>query len=328
MARYLILLLLSCHILQAQNTDSVKVFIIRPPELKIEGLYCKPSISGNREGYYYFTYDNQAYYFPSAHLTEEEFHEKLIINQESPYSISGSYTLERKDNKAVITWPKDGGSSYLLGKYRDNKLWLVHYEKIPVLNEWNVGNLFLKKTTIEQGIKKHQIRFLSKSIFSNPCQNHSFWGGKIDSLIINPQDTSTYKKNIKKLQTIPAHDIISASKTKITYYKTKFYTYLQNDWKIQIGEFEDSIQGFTEHFDTTFREAPQAKFWMNHFGVKNYLTKLDSNYVWAAKQDCSVSLKFYNEEQLKKVLVAKPEEVFDKLKRITPISESSLHQTW
>ena len=100
MVRALIFALFSTFASLSQ--DSVSVFKIRPPELRIEGLFCNDyAITEGTKTMYYLTYEGEAYQFETK-LTQEDFYKELIKEQNDfPYE-KGTYSLHRKNEKAII----------------------------------------------------------------------------------------------------------------------------------------------------------------------------------------------------------------------------------
>jgi len=325
MVRALIFALFSTFASLSQ--DSVSVFKIRPPELRIEGLFCNDyAITEGTKTMYYLTYEGDAYQFETK-LTQEDFYKELIKEQNDlPYE-KGTYSLHRKNEKAIIKMVTKRDTSFLLGKYRSGKFFLVPSDTIIITKKWNVGSFIIKiieKNPEEK--KKPVMKTMDKSIYSKNCPNEIFWHGELISLELNPEDTAEYKKLKRFIRTIPLENIHKFEKNKFEYYEEKHFAYLMSDSQAIYKSFFGSCEEIINMLDTIPKILTCLKK-EKRFGVKNYFIPGENASIWIAKQGCEVNIKFYQPEETKKILNLPDEKFFDKLKKIELTNTIKLEKT-
>lgn len=316
MVRVLILVLLANYSTIAQHSDSVSIFKIRPSERRIEGLFCNQhEINEGPKIMYYLTYDGDAYQFETK-LTQEDFYNELIKEQNDfPYE-KGTYSLARKSEKATIEIIVKSDTFFLLGKYRAGYFYLVQSDTMITSKRWNVGSFIIDIINKNPEEKlKPVMKTMGKSIYSINCPNEIFWSGELISIQLNPTDTFEYIKLKKFINTIPLENIHQFEKNKFEYFEEKHFTYLMSDSQAVYKKFMGSCEEVIVMLDTIQKIATCLKK-EKRFGVKNYFITDENQSIWIAKQGCEVNIKFYQPEETKKILNLPDEKFFDKLRKI------------
>lgn len=322
MVRALISLLLFATSSIAQTTDSVSVFKIRPPEKRIRGLFCNPY--SEQKSIYYFSHDGTIRNF-GIQENEQEFHNKLIINQEDLKYEKGTYFLERGSEKAVMTLFEKEDTTYLLGKYRSGRFYLTYSDTMIVTDKWNVGSFIIAKSKEEKEDAKQKMRFMEKSVYNKSCGHKTFWGGTVKVINLDLSDTAAYRKKKKQIEAIPEEDIKSFNGTRFEYYIDKYYNFFESDSQIVVGYVTDSCGSIKEDLDSIKTILP-VKHWKEWYGAQNYLTQFEGNYVWSYRHECTVDLKFYSSKQINRFLKEPRKEIFEKIKSLTPNKTINLNQ--
>ena len=325
MARALVFLIIFSSALFSQSNDPIQIFKIRPPEKRIEGLFTDTENTPIKT-MYYFTLDGSIYIF-KTNLNEEEFHNKLIREQEDfPYQ-KAYYHMERSSEKVIITVPMKTDTSYLLGKYRSGTFFLVHSDTIIQTDNWNVGSFIIAKTEMEKEEHKHQMQIFEGSIFSKNCNQNFFWGGNIETIQLDLKDTADYRKKKAIIAAVPIGNIESIIDNRFKYYTEKYYTYFNNDSQVV---FKPLIGSYSEAFIEidTIKQFPTSLHHYERFGVKNYLIKSNHKTQWIVKLDCEVIITTLKSKKVEYLLELESKEVFEKLKNITPISIISLNKPY
>jgi hypothetical protein len=324
MVRALVFLIIFSSSLLSQSNDPIQIFKIRLPEKRIEGLFTNTENTPIKT-MYYFTLDGSIYIF-KTNLNEEEFHNKLIREQEDfPYQ-KASYLMERGSEKVIITIPMKTDTSYLLGKYRPGTFFLVHSDTIIQTDNWNVGSFIIAKTEMEKEEHKHQMQIFEGSVFSKNCNQNFFWGGNIETIKLNLKDTADYRKKKATIATVPIGNIESIVGNRFKYYTEKYYTYFNNDSQVVSNPLIGNCSEAFIKIDTIKQFTANLHHY-ERFGVKNYLIKSNDKTQWIVKLGCEVIITTLKSKKVEYLMELESKEVFKKLKNITPISIISLNKS-